>query len=68
MLLRVVPAVWHLLSPASAKNVGRGANFPRELVWRERAGVVAGPFGYAVSRWRYRDRAPGRAGAAGGPA
>jgi glycosyltransferase involved in cell wall biosynthesis len=64
MLLRVVPAVRHLLGPASAKNVGRGANFPRELVWRERAGVLAGPFGYAVSRWRYRDCVPGRTGGA----
>jgi glycosyltransferase involved in cell wall biosynthesis len=64
MLLRVVPAVRHLLSPGSAKNVGRGANFPRELVWRERAGVLAGPFGYAVSRWRYRGYVPGRTGGA----
>jgi GT2 family glycosyltransferase len=55
MLRRAVPAVGHLLNPASAKNAGRGDGFPRELVWRERAGVLAGPFAYAVSRWRYRD-------------
>jgi glycosyltransferase involved in cell wall biosynthesis len=58
MLVRAVPAVRHLLSPASAKNANRGARFPRELVWRERAGVLAGPFGYLISRWRHRDRAP----------
>lgn len=62
MLRRAVPAARHLLSPASAKNSSRGAHFPRELVWRERAGVLVGPLAYTVSRWRYRDRMPGRAG------
>jgi GT2 family glycosyltransferase len=60
MLRRAVPAARHLLSPASAKNAGRGDRFPRELIWRERAGVLAGPFGYIVSRWRYRDCMQGR--------
>ena len=56
MLRRFVPAARHLLDPASAKNAGRGAGFPRELIWRERAGVIAGPFAYAISRRRYRNR------------
>lgn len=69
MLRRVVPAVRHLLSPASAKNVGRTDDFPRELVWRERAGVLVGPFAYARSRWRYRDCVPAvGTRRAGGPA
>jgi glycosyltransferase involved in cell wall biosynthesis len=54
MLRRAAPAVRHLLDPESAKNASRGAGFPRELVWRERAGVIVGPFAYAVSRRRYR--------------
>lgn len=62
MLRRTVPAIRHLLSPASAKNANQGAQYPRELVWRERAGVVVGPFGYLVSWWRYRHRTPGRLG------
>jgi glycosyltransferase involved in cell wall biosynthesis len=56
MLRRFVPAARHLLDPASAKNADRGTGFPRELIWRERAGVIAGPFAYAVSRRRYRNR------------
>jgi GT2 family glycosyltransferase len=55
MVRRAVPALRHLLAADSAKNVGRGSDFPRELVWRERAGVCVGPFAYAFSRWRYRD-------------
>ena len=62
MLRRAVPAARYLLGPRSAKNADRGAWFPRELVWRELAGVVVGPFGYAVSRWRHRNAA-GREGA-----
>lgn len=54
MLRRTLPAARHLLSEASEKNAGRSASFPRDLVWRERAGVLAGPFAYAVSRWHYR--------------
>ena len=63
MLRRVGPAIQHMLSSGSVKNVGRSGQFPRELVWRERAGLLVGPFAYAVSRWRYRDctrRAGGR--------
>ncbi len=55
MLRRAVPAVRHLLAPDSVKNSGRGSDYPRELVWRERAGVCVGPLAYAWSRWRYRD-------------
>ena len=63
MLRRAGPAAVHLLGSGSAKNSDRGAAFPRELVWRELAGVLAGPFGYARSRWRYRGHRPPRPGA-----
>ncbi|TQF73949.1 glycosyltransferase [Rhodococcus spelaei] len=54
MLRRGVPALRHMLGSASAKNRGRRPGFPSELIWRERAGLVAGPFAYTASRWRYR--------------
>jgi glycosyltransferase involved in cell wall biosynthesis len=55
MLRRAVPAARHLLGAGSVRNENRDDRFPRELVWRERAGFVAGPFAYAASRRRYRD-------------
>jgi glycosyltransferase involved in cell wall biosynthesis len=58
MARRAGPAAVHLLGSGSAKNSGRGESFPRELVWRELAGVLAGPLGYARSRWRYRGHRP----------
>ena len=65
MLRRTLPAVRHLLDPRSAKNAGHEPGFPRELVWRERAGLLTGPFAYAMSRWRYRDCPAPHRGAAG---
>jgi glycosyltransferase involved in cell wall biosynthesis len=62
MARRCVPAVRYLLAAGSAKNEQRPPEFPREFIWRERAGILAGPFAYAVSRRRYRacrDGAPG---------
>ncbi len=63
MLSRAGPAAMHMLGSHSEKNSGRGESFPRELVWRELAGVLTGPFGYARSRWRYRGHRPPRPGA-----
>jgi len=63
MLRRAGPAAVHLLGSHSEKNSGRSESFPRELVWRELAGVMAGPFGYARSRWRYRGHRPIKPGA-----
>ena len=54
MLRRTTPALRHLLDPGSARNSSRGSAFPRELIWRETAGVLVGPAAYALSRWRYR--------------
>lgn len=58
MARRAGPAAVHLLGSNSAKNSDRSESFPRELVWRELAGVAAGPVGYARSRWRYRGHRP----------
>lgn len=62
MLRRAGPGAVHLLGGHSEKNSGRGTSFPRELVLRELAGVLTGPFGYARSRWRYRGHRPPRPG------
>jgi len=51
---RAGPAMRHLLAADSVKNRGKGSDFPAELTWLERAGLVTGPFAYAVSRWHYR--------------
>ena len=63
MLSRAGPAAMHMLGSHSEKNSGRGESFPRELVWRELAGVLAGPLGYTRSRWRYRGHRPSGPGA-----
>ncbi len=55
MVRRAFPAARHLLGSHSAKNEHRSGAFPRELIWRERAGLLTGPFAYAVSRHRYHD-------------
>jgi GT2 family glycosyltransferase len=53
-LVRVAPrlrdGVRHLVHEDSTKNSRRPATFPRELVWRERAGVLRGPLAYLRSR------------------
>jgi GT2 family glycosyltransferase len=49
-LLRAVPAgVRYLRDPSSRKNAARPPDFPRELIWRERAGMLAGPAAYLLS-------------------
>lgn len=54
MLRRTIPALRHLLDATSVKNLPRSRTFPRELIWRERLGVVVGPFAYLRSRMRVR--------------
>jgi GT2 family glycosyltransferase len=58
MLRRSGPAMRHLLAADSVKNRGKEPDFPSELTWLERAGLLTGPFAYAVSRWRYRRLGP----------
>jgi hypothetical protein len=45
----------YFLQSTSAKNRGKAEDFPAGLTWRERAGIVAGPFAYALNRYRSRD-------------
>ncbi len=49
-LARLPRAAQHFLSSESPKNASRPGDFPRELVWRERLGVLAGPWAYVRSR------------------
>lgn len=58
MVRRSVPAMRHLLAADSVKNRGKEPDFPSELTWLERAGLITGPFAYAASRWRYRGVGP----------
>jgi GT2 family glycosyltransferase len=51
MLRRIPAGLRHALDPRSPKNDRRAADFPSELKWLERAGMVAGPALYARSRW-----------------
>jgi GT2 family glycosyltransferase len=50
MLRRLPAGVRHALGPGSPRNRRRAPDFPRELKWLERAGMVAGPATYARSR------------------
>jgi hypothetical protein len=52
---RAVPGLGRIFQPSSALNVRRHPDYPSSLVWRERAGMAAGPLGYV--RQRMRDRA-----------
>jgi glycosyltransferase involved in cell wall biosynthesis len=50
-LLRVLPSgLVHVLASSSAKNMLKGARYPRELTWLERAGMLRGPWAYLQSR------------------
>jgi glycosyltransferase involved in cell wall biosynthesis len=55
MARRVGPAVSHVFSRRSDKNSAK-RDYPAELTWRERAGMVVGPFAYAAGRWDSRRR------------
>lgn len=49
---RVPHGLHHALSPGSAKNARKAADYPAELTWIERRGMLAGPFLYLRSRWK----------------
>ncbi len=56
---RSLPGIRQVLQPGSALNERRDEDYPASLVWRERAGMAAGPARYAHQRWidRQTDRA-----------
>jgi hypothetical protein len=58
---RIPPSLSYLLSPESPKNAHKSAGYPRELTFRELAGLAWGPFAYDLSRFEFRRRARCRA-------
>ena len=44
----------YALGSSSAKNVKKHPEYPRELTWLERRGMVYGPFAYVRGRWERR--------------
>ena len=53
-LSRLRHAAEHFLAPGSARNERRPNDYPKQLRWRERLGVVVGPWSYARSRYDTR--------------
>ncbi len=53
-LARIRHAARHFLAVDSTKNVRRPSDYPRELVWRERIGLLRGPSCYLRSRLETR--------------
>jgi O-antigen biosynthesis protein len=49
LLRRVGPGLRYYVAKDSRKNQTRGDSFPRDLPWRERAGLLYGPVGYLRS-------------------
>lgn len=46
---RIPAAILHMLSPKSYKNENKQVDYPSELTWLERKGLLAGPIKY----WQY---------------
>jgi hypothetical protein len=56
-VVRRVPAgLAYLLSPKSSKNAHKSAGYPRELTFRELAGIAWGPFAYGLGRLELKRR------------
>ena len=53
---RTPPGLTYLLSPESPKNAHKSADYPRELTFRELAGLAWGPFAYGLGRLELRRR------------
>ncbi len=51
---RIPPGLAYLLSPESPKNSHKSAGYPRELTFRELAGLAWGPFAYGLGRLELR--------------
>jgi GT2 family glycosyltransferase len=49
--IRVPYGLLYLLRPGSQKNKKKRADYPKELNWIERKGMLAGPLAYLRSRW-----------------
>ncbi len=51
---RAVGGVAHMVGPSSAKVQNMPTDYPSELVWAERRGMLLGPVAYARTRWERR--------------
>ncbi|MPZ15698.1 MAG: glycosyltransferase [Chloroflexi bacterium] len=51
MMLRLPFGLTHLLSPRSAKNQKKSANYPSELTYIELQGMIRGPFAFLRGRF-----------------
>lgn len=51
---RVVGGVAHIVGPSSAKVQNLPIDYPSELVWAERLGMLIGPMSYIRTRWERR--------------
>ncbi len=51
---RVPHGFVYVLGARSPKNAKKQADYPKELTWIERKGMLAGPLAYLRSRWRLR--------------
>jgi O-antigen biosynthesis protein len=49
-----VGGVAHMVGPSSAKVQNMPTDYPGELVWAERRGMLLGPIAYARTRWERR--------------
>lgn len=58
---RLPRAAAHVLSRRSARNTRTASDFPRELAWIERRGMLAGPLAYVRSRRSERRQMQGTA-------
>ena len=56
-ILPLIPqAIFYALSPTSPKNAKKRSDYPKELNWLERKGMLYGPLAYLRSRWHLRYR------------
>jgi len=55
ILSRVPIGLNYTFAPGSPKNSLKSSDYPRELEWIERKGMLYGPIAYLISRWRYRN-------------
>lgn len=54
LLVKLPGGVAYALSPSSGKNKDKQADYPGELTWQERKGMLYGPIGYLRSKWKAR--------------
>jgi glycosyltransferase involved in cell wall biosynthesis len=57
LMKRIPSGALYLLSSHSSKNLSKQPDYPKELDWLERLGMLSGPWAYLRSRWHvYQQR------------